>query len=104
MRFWRQFDHLSFSVLCFVIIFLIMLDASLEELLGMFLTGAFWTISHSYDFLKDPNYKISLTAKMAGVTFYIATIIVAASLILMPAYFNRAVTCLEQGGRWECLV
>jgi hypothetical protein len=82
---WRVFDHVSFAMICFGVVFGFALGASLEELLVFFLTGFFWTAWHSRSFSRKPDYKMGVTAKRFATVFYALTLIGALYLIFAPA-------------------
>jgi hypothetical protein len=82
---WRAFDHVSFALLCFGVVFFATLDASAEELLGLVATGGFWTMWHSYHFSKDPEYRMGATAKRFALAFYALAMTGTLYLIFAPA-------------------
>jgi hypothetical protein len=86
MNWWREFDHLSFALVCCVMMLGLATRASPDDLIEMFLVGAFWTIFHSKESSKKPDYRMSERARHIAAMLYVLAII-AAGLLFLNADF-----------------
>ncbi|MBW8910728.1 MAG: hypothetical protein JF564_02250 [Sphingomonas sp.] len=84
---WRGgFDHVSFAILCFMMVFGVAIGTSLDDLAELFACLAFWTVCNSYEFAKKDGYRRSLIARRLAMAFYGAAFLWAMLLLLLPGF------------------
>lgn len=80
---WRAFDHVSFAILCFLVMLNFIAHRPVGDAVMVAVTGMVWTIYHSYGFSKQPDYRIGPTAKAIAVSLYALSAIGTLYLVLV---------------------
>lgn len=66
----RHFDHLSFAILCILVVLHVSAGRPVDELVFLVMMGMSWTLYHTYNSSKDPDFKIGDTEKLIAISLY----------------------------------
>jgi hypothetical protein len=67
---WRAFDHVSFGLVCLLVVFGLFARMSLADVGVVAVSGMVWVVYHTYTSSQEADYRMSPTARGIAISLY----------------------------------